>query len=241
MLREQLSKLAAFAVAVIVIVLSLTVNFERIKRWVSGTRIVVTSLTRGNAEQYLAGEVLRLSLEGVHSPRVIWVFDEGQPLVGDIEAQYAFPFEAQLPSGQARDRRVDAFFKSGDAYQTASTLVRTRNVNYTSSVDVDDSGLVVKPSQSFGAEWSLTGASLARFSNGRFVKYPLVPKGDTTIFVGPRGQTEKVFGYSQSTDVASALKTDESAWTQYDFKNNTTGAVLTIAKPVARIEKLAVP
>jgi hypothetical protein len=232
MLKEQLAKLAAFAVAVTLVILGLTVNFDRIKGWVSGTQIIVNSSTRGNVNEYLAGEVLRLSLEGVKSPRVIWIFDEGQPVVGNIEA--AFPFESQLPSGQARDRRVDAFFKSGDAYEATSTLVRTRNVNYTASVDVSDSELIVRPSGSFATEWLLTGASLARFSAGRFATYPLAPKPDGTMFVGSPGQTGTVFGYGTNTDVASALKTDESAWTQYDFKNKTTGALLTIAKPVVQ-------
>jgi len=235
-LSKELKRLAAFIVAVIVIILGLTVNLDTIKDLASGTQIVVASRTRGEAREYLAGEVLRLSLKNVSSSKVFWAFDEGQPVPGSVEAQYAFPFDARVPLGQARDRRVDAFFKRGDSYRTTNTLVRTRNIKYAASVGVNESRIALKAPSAFGTDWSLTGASLALFSGGKFTKQrPLVSQPATTggEFIASRKDAIEAFGYADEVSLPSALKADERAWTWYNFKNRTTGAVLTIAQPVA--------
>src|ERR1700676_4063515 len=105
-LKKVLIKLATFVAAVLIIVLGLTIKFDTIKSWVSETRIIVSSKTRGPQTEYLAGEVLRLSLDGIQSPRVVWVFDENQTVLGGVEAQYAFIYDPKSPSGQAVDHRI---------------------------------------------------------------------------------------------------------------------------------------
>lgn len=235
-MKKGLIALAAFAVAVLLIILNWTVNLDTIRRWVFGTKIVVSSTTRAGIADYLAGEVLRFSLEDVRSPRVVWAFDEGQPVVGNVEAQFAFPFDTTVPKGQARDHRIDAFFKVGDAYKTASTLIRTSNLEYAASVSVDESTVTVAAPNTFGADWSLTGTSLARFSGGQFLKQHKMlsqAPANPDQFTATRKDAFEAFGYTEGTHLDTALTADKQAWTWYDFKNKSTGATLTIAKPVA--------
>lgn len=234
-LRENLRKLATFAVAVLLIILGLTINLNTIKSWVFGTRIIVSSATRGQIEEYLAGEVLKLSLDGVQSSRVIWEFDEGQPVVGAVEAQYAFPFDRKTPTGQARDHRVDAFFKSGDLYKTASAILRTRNVNYTVTAGVSESGIVLNAPKAFESEWSLKSGSLTNFVSGKFIRSDPLTSSSTARavqFVATPNQAKDTFGYTDATRFLAGFVGigDQRAWTSYDFINKVTGAKLTIAK-----------
>jgi len=238
-LKKGLIALAAFAVAVLLVILSLTVNFDTIKQWALGTNIEVSSTTRGKVADYLAGEVLRFALEGVSSPRVVWAFDEGPPVVGNVEAQFAFPYDSKVPKGQARDHRIDAFFKIGDAYRTTSKLVRTSNLEYAASVSVDESKVTVAAPSDFGTDWSLTGTSLARFSGGQFFKQHQMlsdAPSNPHQFTATRKDAFEAFGYPEGTHLDTALAADKGAWTWYDFRNKLTGATLTIAKPVGAPE-----
>jgi hypothetical protein len=143
-------------------------------------------------------------------------------VVGNVEAQFAFSFDAKVPKGQARDHRVDAFFRIGDIY--------------TPSVSVDESKVTVVAPIDFGADWSLTGTRLARFSGGQFVKqYQMLSQapGSPGQFTATRRDAFETFGYTEGTHLDTALKADNRAWTWYDFKSKSTGATLTIAKPLA--------
>jgi hypothetical protein len=244
-LKKVLLKLAAFVVAVLIIILGLTINFDTIKSWVSDTRIIVSSKTRGVQTEYLAGEVLRLSVDGIQSPRVVWVFDENQTVLGGVEAQYAFTYDPKAPSGQAVDHRIDAFYKTGDRYRPASVLLRTRNDNFKASLGVRGSDVVVTAPTEWGADWALTGASLTLFSDGQFTKRAqftrTIPRsgddagqGETPnhSFILTGKETQEAFGWAKTTDLSSGLSTDRRAWTQYEFRNKTTGASLAIAKPL---------
>jgi len=232
MLRENLMKLAAFLVAVVLVILGLTVNVGTIRNWISGTSIVVSSATRGRVDEYLAGEILRLSLENVRTPRVVWLFDDGQPVVGAVEAQYAFPFQENVPAGQARDRRIDAFFKSGDSYKTATTLVRTRNIKYTATANVKESHIVLTAPTEFGSDWFLNSVSLATFGDGRFSAHgPLPAKstGQLGEFIATPKDTGAAFACTDLRSCDAVLR-DNRGWASFDFINKTTGAKLTIAK-----------
>jgi|CXWL01.1.fsa_nt_gi hypothetical protein len=236
-LKKGLIALAAFAIAVILVILGLTVNLDTIKQWVLGTNIDVSSTTRGKVADYFAGEVLKFSLEDVQSLRVLWAFDEGQPVIGTVEAQFAFPYDSEAPKGQARDHRIDVFFKVGNEYKTASRLIRTSNLEYAASVIVDESTVRVSAPKDFETDWLLTGTSLANFSGGRFLKQHLMQSEAPAIpnqqFTATRNDVIKAFGYPKDTHLNTALATDKQAWTWYNFKNKSTGAILTIAQQVA--------
>jgi len=244
-LKKGLIGLGTFLLAVVLIVLGLTINLDTIKSWVSNTRIIVSSTTRGLQTEYLAGEVLRLSLDGIQSPRVVWVFDENQIVLGGVEAQYAFTYDPKAPSGQAVDHRIDAFYKTGDRYRPASVLLRTRNDNFQASIGVKGSDIVVTAPTELGADWALTGASLTLFSDGQFTKRAqfmrTIPKSGNDSGQGERPdhsfiltgkETQEAFGWAKTTDLSLGLSTDRRAWTQYEFRNKTTGATLAIAKPI---------
>lgn len=234
-LKKRLTALAAFAVAVILIILYWTVNPDSIKLGLLGANIDVSSTTRGKVANYFAGEILKFSLDGVQSIRVLWAFDEGQPVIGTVEAQFAFPYDSKAPKGQPQDHRIDAFFKVGNEYKTASRLIRTSNLDYAASVIVDESKVTVSAPKDFAEDWFLTGTSLARFSGGRFLKQHLplseVPSNPDQ-FTATRKDAIKAFGYPEDTHIDTALTADQKAWTWYEFKNKTTGAMLAIAKPM---------
>jgi len=238
MLRDRLLKLAAFLVAVALVVLSLTVNLDTIKSWVSGTSIIVSSTTRGQVAEYLTGEVLRLSLGGVRTPRVVWLFDDDRPVVGAVEAQYAFPFEQHVPAGQARDRRIDAFFKSGNSYKTATTLVRMRNINYKAMASFEKFQIVLTAPTEFASDWFLKNVSLATFGQGRFTTHGPLPSkmsGQFVEFIAGPKDTGTAFA---CTDVATCSAViDERGWARFDFTNRTTGATLTIAQRLEVVTK----
>lgn len=233
-LKENLGKLATFAVAVLLVILGLTVKLDTIKGWVYGTRITVSSTARSGEAPYFAGEVLRFGLEGVQSPRVYWAFDEGSPVVGSIEAQFAFPFDEHSPAGLPSDHRVDAFFKRGDGYRTASALVRTVNFKYAARVSVGDADIRVATPTEFASEWFLTGASIARFSGGKFGDRHSLAGGTDTGWVATKGDALETWGFTETAALPTAVANNQQAWTWYDFKNKKTGASLSVAQPVSQ-------
>ena len=232
MLREHVTKLAAFAVAVLVVVAGLTINLTTIKNWVIGTPIVVSSMTRGQVTEYLAGEVLRFSLGSVQTPRVVWLFDERQPLVGGVEAQFAFPFDEAVQAEEARDRRVDAFFKSGDSYKTATTLVRMRNIRYSATASLKESQIVLTVPNEFATGWFLKSGSLASFGDGKFIAHQPLPSkmvGGTGQFIAGPEETGVAFACEDPASCDAIIR-DNRAWASFVFVNKGTGGTLTIAK-----------
>jgi hypothetical protein len=235
-IRENLEWLAAFGVAVVVIILGLTVNFDTIKNWFSGTEILVSSAS-GVGTEFLAGEKLRFLLKNVQSSRVFWVFDETDPIGTSVEVEYAFPFEEGIPRGQARDRRIDAFFKAGDTYKVATKMVRTRNVKFTTQIDLDNNQFTVTADTSLDAKWSLTGASLVKHVAGLFargVELPVVsaPNGQVGTITVDRKIAADALGYAQNVDLKSKINADSTAWMSYEFSNATDpGKKLTIVEP----------
>lgn len=231
-MRKHLTKLATFGVAVLVLLAYHTIDFNTIRNWVAGTPIIVSSTTRGQAAEYLAGELLRLSLGSVRTPRVVWLFDDEHVVVGAVEAQYAFPFEETAPSGQARDRRIDAFFKSGDSYKTATTLVRMRNIKYSATANVEQSQMVLTAPAEFATGWFLKSASLASFGDGRFTAHEPLPSkmvGDVAQFIATPSDTRVAFGCDDPGS-CNAIIRDNRAWASFLFVNKTTGTTLTVAK-----------
>ena len=226
-LKESLLVVVVLILAVIAVIGTALFNVDSIRRWAAGNRILVTSATRGSVDEVFTGEVLRLTLDGVTSTRVFWVFDEEEPLRGHVEAQYAFQFEPKAPAGQARDRRIDAFFRDGDSYETATVIVRTRNTNYSATAEIDSSNrVVVNAAQTFNGNWLLTSASLMRFANGSFSDDVQL---DPSALHAEQGVVRLTGNVSRKPQRLAS-----EAWASYEFKDKTTGQTLVIAKPVTK-------
>lgn len=231
-LRDKAKELIALGIAVVVIVVGMTVDLDTIGRWVSGTQIVISSTTRTSTAPYFAGEVLRFGLKDVQSPKVYWVFDEEAPVAGSVEAQFAFPFDDKSPAGQSRDHRVDVFFKQGDAYESASALVRTVNIRLSAKVSFTESDIEVAPPPEFAGDWLLTGASLARFSNARFD--PPRSLTDTgSSWTTTNKDAAVTWGFKDDGALPAAIDNSQQAWTWYEFTSRSTGKKLTMAQPVS--------
>ncbi len=132
-LKEGLIAVAAVLVAGIAIWLTAGGGTDIVLTWFRPVRIETVSATRQHAQVFMAAEKIRFSLKDVHSERVFWVVDEREVFPGGVEFEYVFTLDSNQPLGITRDHRVDSFFKSGAAYRTAETTIRTQNVNLDAS------------------------------------------------------------------------------------------------------------
>jgi len=237
MLKKKLAKLAAFCVAVLLIILGLTIDFDTIKHWVSGNEIIVSSARRATAKEFLAGEKLRLCLKDVQSERVFWVFEESDVVCGDIEIEHAFPFAEGTPLAQARDRRVDAFFKSGDKYKVATKLVRTRNVKYNTKITFKESQLSVTAEKVLASEWGLSAVSIAKYSNGKFASGDMIPvsltkDGKIGMAVLGSDAVAKALGLTDTKDLKAKIALGKNAWVSYELLDTKGNNKITIVEPL---------
>lgn len=239
-LRENFKKLLAFAIAVLLIVLYFTIDLDTMKRWVKGPEIQVTSTDRGFVEEFLAGEKLRLVLKDIQSPKVVWLFDEATAVIGDVEIEYIFPFREDLPRAQARDRRIDAFFKARDDYEVATALVRTRNVKYLSKAEIRTRVVELAAEAMFDRIWSLHGVSLGKYERGAFTKAVKLPMSGTKqglqIFEINQAAAKEALGAKEAPhpDWKAALATSTDIWVSYSFIETGTKKKLTVVTPLFR-------
>lgn len=98
-----------------------------ISSWFRSETIKATSLQRPSTDIFMAGEKIRFSLHNIKSERVIWIFDERESRIGNVETEYEYPFNADQPVGIAADHRIDVFFKDGGEYKVITTVVRIQN------------------------------------------------------------------------------------------------------------------
>lgn len=243
-LKENLGKLAAFLVAIVIIILYLTIDFEWLRAKFTGKEISVISTQRPSAKEFLAGEKLQFSLENIQTPKVIWLFDETIPVIGGVEIQFAFPYRDSLPKGQARDRRVDAFYKAGDTYKSTSALIRTRNVRYVADTNVTDKGIRLVAGQSFNDEWSLNDVYVSHYFAGNYVNPVNVPLASSMsgfkVYDIDQDVAQKVFGGKRMVGAnwQTEMLSGRDIWVSYDFSNTKTGEKLTITNPVSERKHL---
>src|SRR5713101_4386050 len=109
-----------------------------------GAKIVTLPVTRASATEFFAGEKVWFVLKDIQAQRVYWLFDESDKIAAiGAQVQYAFPFDGNAADGAVAYHRVDAFFKDGDHYRTASASVPILNTHLQPSVALQDSGLKV--------------------------------------------------------------------------------------------------
>ena len=237
-LKDNLGRLLAFAVAVILIILYWAVDINSIKRWVKGVEIEVVSPQRGTANEFLTNEKLRFVLKDIQTPKVVWVFDESVVELGDVEIEYAFPFNKSLPEGQARDRRIDAFYKSGDSYGSAFAFVRTRNVAYSAKADNEGDMIALKAQPTVDKVWSLDNVSVEKYAAGTFTDKVDVPftemKAGLKVFGINQGVAEQFLGDqgSEKNDWKTAFHSSPNVWATYEFSNQKTNEKLTLSSPI---------
>jgi hypothetical protein len=142
-------------------------------------RIQVVSTSRGEQPSFVAGEVLRFSLKDVVPDRVVWDFEETdiRPAgPGAVETEHAFPFDPKEAAGLSSTHRVDAFYREGSDYKTASTHVSVSNVQIVST-KVQGEKISFSATPPPGSDWVLDNISLAKFENGTFTEEGKISAG----------------------------------------------------------------
>jgi len=239
-LKENILALIAFVVAVTVIVLWLTIDINTIKGWVLGTQIEVISADRGPVQEFLAGEKLKFKLKEIKSTKVVWIFEESSALIGDIEIEYVFSYRDDLPIGQAKDRRIDAFFKEGDKYRVATSLVRTRNVVYSAKAEISYEKVALLADPIFSGIWSLEGVAIGKYTNGTFTEAAMLPfvttKSGFKVYNIDEQITKAAVWPSEISDKdwKVTLKNTNNLWASYSFLKPGTKERLTLVKPLFR-------
>lgn len=240
-LKKALITIATVLVGGIAVWLTAGGGASRVLEWFQPAIIEATSTTRRIVDAFMAGEPIRFYLKNVKSERVFWVFDERTMHRGNIEFEYAFPFEGSLPIGLARDHRVDAFYKYGASYGVASEVVRVHNVQHSVSLNIESSAVKVQAATVLAERWMLERASITKFKDGNFE-----PKGYFTMTEQPdkkiasgvisAGKLFHALSYPGGGDLKTELARKKDAWVTYEFVDRDGKERLSIVHPLSAVE-----
>jgi hypothetical protein len=218
-------------------------GLNQIKKLLHPPFIKAISPMRPNVETFITGEKIRLYLTNIQSEKVFWLFEEKSVLPGSVEIEYSFPYDRSQADGLVRDYRVDAFFKHGAQYRVASTIVRTQNIRYSASIDVEQSDVRLTVRNTLGDRWMLSKASLSKYEDGAFKPGFDIPVeavesvARTTSFVIDRKTFTKVLAYPEHIDLRTQLATKKDAWVTYEFVDQARKEKLEIVQPLRTISK----
>lgn len=209
----------------------------------SSAQISISPTSRPLSEAFFADEKLWVTLGGVETDRVYWVFDESDRVVaGGIQLQYTFPFNATAPVGGESKRRIDAFYKVGDEYKHTVKRVSVRNIQIRADSSFGPQGLAVTLPKEIPGEWKLDRVRLARLSKGGFKNAAIEPETSTASDTDARivwngAQVASEFGYRSSEEAGSKLISDGRVWISAEYKGNEMAETLTVVKPISTEDK----
>ncbi|MGH8645365.1 MAG: hypothetical protein ACREX4_13235 [Gammaproteobacteria bacterium] len=239
-LKKALITIATVVVGGIAVWLTAGGGTAYVLEWFRPVIIETTSTTRKVQDQFIAGEKIRFFLKDIHSERVFWVFDEKDMRPGNIEIEYAFPFDETQAVGITRNRRVDAFYRYGGDYRAASKTVQTHNIKHAVSLKFEPSGIRITADTALGERWTLENAKITKFEKGFFEpKYTLAMKKiagteiSSTAVTG--GELTKALAYPKVVDLADLkmqLANRKDAWITYEFLNADRTEKLAIVQPL---------
>ena len=204
----------------------------------SSAQISISPTSRPPAEAFFADEKLWVTLSKAETDHVYWVFDEGTNVIlGGIQLQYTFPFDAKAPIGKEAKRRIDAFYKVGDDYRHVATRVIVRNMQIKATASFGTFGLAFTLPTELPGDWKLGTVRLARLSQGQFHNLAIEPDSSTatatnarTVWDGAKVASE--FGYASSEEAGLRLTANRTAWISAEYKGQNTGETLTVVKPI---------
>ncbi len=154
---------------------------------------------RFSSEPFFADEKIWLRLKGAKVERVYWLFDENDKIEpSGVDVQHAFAFDDKVPQGATKIHRVDAFFRVGDKYKSASARITTSNQRLDIVAAAMMDAVKIMAAETLHGKWSLRSVSLAKYNHGKFETTGVVP----TSFQSTGSTKEALFTYS---DIASAL------------------------------------
>jgi hypothetical protein len=224
---------------VIVTILSVIVAGIVIAGSVIGWPTIISSITsifpsptiessaagRFSSGPFLAGEKIWLRLKGAEVERVYWLFDESDKIVSSgVQVQHAFPFDDKTPEGAIRYHRIDAFFRSGERYKSASARIATTNQKL-AEIDIMMDALSVAWAGALQSKWSLAGVSLVKYSKGRFEATGAIPdsfqwKGSEKVATFSFSDIASVFDYKSADDAKKRLSEDNDIWVSADYTSS---------------------
>ncbi len=165
-----------------------------------------------------------------------WSYERGH-VTGGIQIQYTFPFDNAVPVGTESKRRIDAFYKSGDAYKHVVTRVSISNIQIKTSAFFGPLGLALTLPTKLPGDWTLGTVRLATLSEGKFRNIGIEPESSSAtdtdariVWNGARVASE--FGYSSSEEAVLKLVTNKTAWVSAEYKGQNAGDTLTVVKPL---------
>ncbi len=197
---------------------------------------------RFSSGPFFAGEKIWLRLKGAEVERVYWLFDESDKIVNSgVQVQHAFPFDDKAPQGAVRYHRIDAFFRSGERYKSASARIATSNQKL-AVIDIMMDAVSVMAANALQGKWSLAGVSLAKYSKGRFEKTGAVPvsfqsKGPAKEAIFPFSDIASVLDYKSADDAKKRLSEDNDIWVSADYTSSDNKKLVTILKKLTTDEK----
>jgi len=248
--RETISSIGTVLVGGFLLWLDKGDGWETIKRLVSHKpALIVASVTRPSAAEILSGEKVDIRFDRVVTSRVVWLFDDREPVVGWDEVQHAFVNEP-TQAGVRQPHRVDAFFRLGAKYETVgSVIVVAPAPTFHAALRVAGAHVQVITSPEAGNYWHLDGVTLASYAGGKFIETAslrsaiinLAVVADTTGRRYPpdsiRWGSRALRWFTDTADLTRSIKTG-ATWTVYDFHGKS-GEALKLMQPLANFSDSA--
>jgi hypothetical protein len=209
----------------------------------SSATIESSAAGRPSSGPFFAGEKIWLQLKGAKVERVYWLFDESDKIESSgVQVQHAFPFDDKASEGAVRYHRIDAFFRSGERYKSASTRVETSNQKLAVVIGNMMDAVRVLLADGLPGKRSLAGVSLAKYSKGRFettaaVPVSFEPKGLGKEAVFSFSDIASAFDYKSADDAKKRLSEDSNIWVSADYTSPDGKKPVTIVKKLTIDEK----
>lgn len=199
-------------------------------------RIVVSSLSDPGSREHLAGQQLLISLQNVRTTKVLWIFDESKLVHGQVDVQYAFGVDPQVPRSGERDYVVAAVYQRGASYDLVWRLVRIRNF-YNATIVVGPDNASVNAPLVYGDDFSLVRMSISRYRHGRFEPGGLVPvdftRGSETATASVSvGEVRRLLGEPGFRELGSGLVGRDDVWLRYDYTGPGRATTLSVVQPL---------
>jgi hypothetical protein len=252
--KKWLGALVAIVTAVGTILYNFGEQVERIETvnkviamipWVSRAKIDYRPTQRpfneaGEADDAVfANEIvlLQLKVKGVKPDRVVWLFDEAEPVVhvvGDVE--HAFPYVPKESNGK-QFRRVDAFYKDGDDYGHVYTRIPVNNIKLAFNVSVDSAGIKSSANSDLVGQWKLSSFNLTTYDDGKYKWINQLPSGSSATgketnvkwdFTG----IANAFGDRSVEEVKGHIASDKKIWVTAKYESIDGKGSIVVSKPV---------
>jgi len=197
-----------------------------------------TKRTITDKSPIFAEEELRVILSGVENNHVYWLFDETNKMkFGVIEEPHKFSYNPKLARGVISNRRVDAFYKSGDDYLSVKKIVRVHNMKLISTAFFSPNALNLMIPTELSDRWVLGDVVLTKLADGKLQELQIESERTTANkehaqFTWEVNKVAEQYGYKSHNSSIVKLLLDNTAWFSARYKDNNTGEVLVVIKPL---------